>query len=107
MAQNEYLYMLKLVRPALLSEGPTPAEAAIRERHVAYVQGLQSSGVLILAGRVQTEPEQSFGLVIFRAADETAARQVMAADPAVGGGLMTAELFGFPLAFAGSFTAAE
>jgi len=107
MAQNEYLYMLRLVRPALLSEGPTPAEAAIRDRHVRYVEGLKTSGALILAGRVRTEPERSFGLVIFRAADATEARLVMEADPAVGDGLMTAELFEFPVAFAGSFTAAE
>jgi len=107
MAQNEYLYLLRLVRPALLSEGPTPAEAEIRDRHVRYVRSLKLSGVLILAGRAHTAPEQSFGLVIFRAVDKAAARAVMQADPAVSEGLMTVELFEFPLAFAGSFTAVE
>jgi len=107
MPQNEYLYRVVLVRPAMLSEGPTPEEAAIRERHVAYVGGLQESGDLILAGRVRAEPERTFGLVIFRADDEAAARVIMESDPAVSEGLMTAELFEFPLAFAGSLTAEE
>lgn len=104
MAQSEYLYMLRLVRPELLSEGPTEAEAVVRERHVDYVAGLQAGGELILAGRVHTEPERSFGIVIFRAADEDAARVVMQTDPAVSEGLMTAELYRFPVAFAGKFT---
>ena len=60
---------------------------------------------LILAGRVHAEPERSFGIVIFRADDEAAAQAMMQADPAVNEGLMTAELYEFPLAFAGEFTA--
>jgi uncharacterized protein YciI len=104
MAQGEYLYMLRVTRPGVLSEGPTEAEAAARERHFDYVRGLKEAGALILAGRTQAEPERSVGLVIFRADDAEAARAIMEADPAVAEGIMTAELFGFPVAFAGDFT---
>jgi uncharacterized protein YciI len=104
MADSEFLYILRLVRPALLEQGPTEQEAATRQRHVEYVAGLEQSGELILAGRVHTEPDRSFGLVIFRAADMDAARAVMEGDPAVSEGLMTAELFEFPVAFAGRFS---
>ena len=104
MAQGEYLYMLRVTRPGMLSEGPTEAEAAARERHFEYVRGLKEAGALILAGRTLAEPEQSVGLVIFRADDAAQAQAIMEADPAVAEGIMTAELFEFPVAFAGEFT---
>jgi uncharacterized protein YciI len=104
MEMKEYLYLLRLKRPALLSEGPTAEEAASRQRHVDYVKGLQENGTLILAGRAHTEPERSFGLVVFRALDDSAAQAIMQSDPAVVEGLMTAELFEFPVVFAGRFS---
>ncbi len=44
----------------------------------------------MLAGR--TTDDDPLGLVILRVADEAAARELVEADPAVAGGLMTAEL---------------
>jgi len=104
MPDNEYIYMLRLNRPEMLTEGPTEEEAAIRSRHVDYIQGLLDQVVLVLAGRTQTGDGSSRGLVIFRAEDAAAAQRVMQADPAVAEGLMTAELFPFPVVFEGSFT---
>jgi len=104
MAQNEYIYLLKFNRPALLVEGPTEEEAAIRQRHLDYVKGLKDDGSLILAGRTQTAPEYSVGLVIFRAKDEAAAQRIVQSDPAVALGLMTAELYPFPVIVAGQLS---
>jgi uncharacterized protein YciI len=39
--------------------------------------------------------EKTFGIAIFQAADENAAREFMNADPAVMAGVMTAELHPF------------
>lgn len=104
MHKTEYLYTLKPVRPAMLAGGMTEQEAASRQRHLDYIGGLAESGALILAGRTQAEPEHSLGLVVFHAEDEDTARRVMESDPAVAEGLMTAELFPFPVAFKGRLT---
>ena len=42
--------------------------------------------------------DKTFGIAIFEAADEDAARKFMQEDPAVAGGLMTAELHPFAVA---------
>ncbi len=97
---RQYLYRLHLTRPALLTDGPTAAEQATLGRHFAYLQELKASGSLILAGRTLTTGPETFGIAVFEAADETAARAIMNADPAVTEGLMTAELFPYRVAVA-------
>ena len=52
----------------------------------------------ILAGRTQEPGDKTFGIAIFEAKDEAAARTFMESDPAVAGGLMTAKLHPFALA---------
>jgi uncharacterized protein YciI len=96
----QYLYRLSLTRPALLTEGPIAAEQATLGRHLAYLEDLKARGSLILAGRTLTTGPETFGIAIFEAGDETAARRVMNADPAVAEGLMTAELFPYRVAVA-------
>ena len=49
----------------------------------------QNRGQLILAGRTEEPGDKTFGIAIFEALDEAAARALMQADPAVAGGLMT------------------
>ena len=56
------------------------------------------SGQLILAGRTSEPGDKTFGIAIFDAADEDAAGRLMEEDPAVAGGLMTAELHPFAVA---------
>jgi len=58
----------------------------------------QNRGQLILAGRTEEPGDKTFGIAIFEALDEAAARAFMQADPAVAGGLMTAELHPFAVA---------
>jgi uncharacterized protein YciI len=53
---------------------------------------------LILAGRTSEPGDKTFGIAIFEANDEAAARKFMESDPAVVAGLMTAELHPFAVA---------
>jgi len=95
----EFLYMLRPTRLAMLTDGPTDAEAAVLSRHAAYVEGLAKRGVVEFGGRTQTADESTFGLVVFHADSEEAARGIMRDDPAVRDGVMTASLFPYRIAF--------
>jgi uncharacterized protein YciI len=92
---QEFLYRLQLVRGDMLRTGPTDAEQAVVAEHFAYLQGLNTQGVIILVGRTLTVDENTMGLTIFRAESEDAARQIMDGDPAVKKGVMTATLYPF------------
>ena len=69
--------------------------------HVAYLRELTERGVVQLAGRTLNTDESSFGIVIFQAESEDAARKIMDEDPAVRKGVMEAALFPYRIAFAG------
>jgi uncharacterized protein YciI len=75
----QYPYRIQPTRPAMLRL--TPEEDAIISQHFAYLQNLTAQGI-----------------VIFNAADDSAARAVMNGDPAVRQGVMRAELFPFRIA---------
>jgi uncharacterized protein len=94
---REFLYRIQPTRPALLIEGPTPAERDALGAHRAYLDRLAAAGVVLLFGRTQTTDAATFGIVIFRAASLDEARQVMADDPAVHASVMRAEVFPFHL----------
>lgn len=95
---NEYLYLLRPVRLGLVTEGPTPEEAAIVARHFAYLQDLTERGVMVLVGRTQNNDADTLGLAIFRAESDAAAEAIMRADPAVQNGVMTARLYPYKIA---------
>ena len=97
-ATAQFLYRLRPTRPALLIEGPTFAECDTLAEHLAYLDELSDRGIVILAGRTQNADESAFGIVILQAESEEAARTVMAEDPAVRDGVMTAELFPYRVA---------
>ena len=94
----EYLYRIQPTRLGMLTDGPTPEEAARVSEHFAYLKGLVDEGLVILAGRTLTADEDSFGIVIYRAEDESAARRIMEDDPAVRAGVMRATLFPYRIA---------
>jgi uncharacterized protein YciI len=71
---------------------------AALERHFTRFQDAAKSGQLILAGRTSEPGDKTFGIAIFEAPDEDTARKFMQQDPAVAGGLMTAELHPFAVA---------
>ena len=95
---NQYLYRIQPTRPAMLSEGPTPEEAAAVGAHFGYLQDLVDVGRVLMAGRTLTTDEHSFGIVIFEASSEEAAQALVNADPAVKAKVMRAELFPYRVA---------
>jgi uncharacterized protein YciI len=68
----------------------TAEEKTAWAEHFGRLQGLLAEGQLILAG--PTLGTVNTGVAIFEAPDEEAARQVMAADPAISGGYARGEL---------------
>ena len=95
---TQYLYKIQPTRPEMLTDGPTPEEEAIVSDNFAYLKGLTEQGIVILAGRTLNTDESSFGIVIFEAESEEAARKVMNNDPAIQQGVMRAELFPYRIA---------
>lgn len=94
----QWLYRLRPTRPDMLAAGPTEDEQRIVGAHFERLQALAADGVVQLAGRTLTDDETTFGVVILTAPDEATARLLMASDPAVAGGVMSAELFPFRIA---------
>ena len=95
---KQFLYLLKPARLGMVTEGPTPTESEAVSRHFAYLTDLTNKGVMILVGRTQNNDESTLGIAIFEAGDESAARNIMENDPAVKGGVMTAELYPYQIA---------
>jgi uncharacterized protein len=95
---KQFIYVLKLVPRLYADSAWTKEDTAALERHFARFQEATKSGQLILAGRTSEPGDKTFGIAIFEAPDEDAARKFMQEDPAVVGGLMTAELHPFAVA---------
>lgn len=103
MSQREpFLYVLRPTRPQMLTEGPTEREAEVVGAHLRHLQALGDRGVVRLAGRTVDTGADTFGLVVFEADSAAAARELMAADPAVAAGLMVAQLYPFRVAVTGA-----
>ena len=90
---SQYLYRIQATRLEMVTRGPTDEEASILSDHVNYLEGLTRQGVVLVFGRTQNNDSSTFGIVIFRAESEDAARSIMNNDPAVKKGIMRAELF--------------
>ncbi len=84
----EFLYLIHPLRHGFF-EDPTPEENAVMEEHYQYLKNGVETGSVLLAGPCLDE---TFGLVILRAADEATARAFMFADPSVRKNVMMAEL---------------
>ena len=95
---SEWLYRIVPTRPEMVS-APTAEESDIVAAHFEYLVALRDRGVLILAGRTQEE-RGTFGITIFEADDERAARAVMDADPGVSRGVFAATLHPYAVAVA-------
>lgn len=95
---KQWLYVLRLP-PRLHDDAAwTDADKAAVGRHFAQLQAATKEGRVILAGRTAEPGAKTFGLVIFEAPDEAAARAFMTSDPAVVAGVMTAELHPYQVA---------
>ena len=95
---QQFVYMLR-VAPHLHDEAKwSDKDKAATSRHFERLKKATADGKVILAGR-STEPmDKTFGLVVFEAENEKAARAFMEADPAVVAGVMTATLHPYAVA---------
>lgn len=82
----------------MLTDGATDADAARIGEHFRYLQALMQQGIVIVAGRTLNKDDECFGIVIFRADSEEAARSIMENDPAVSNGVMSSRLFPYRVA---------
>jgi uncharacterized protein len=95
---KQFIYVLRLV-PRLYSDSAwTQEDKMALSRHFARFKHAIETGELILAGRTSEPGDKTFGIAIFEAKGEEAARKFMESDPAVVAGLMTAELHPFSIA---------
>jgi len=95
---KQFIYVLRLVPRLHADSAWTKEDNVALGRHFTRFQDAAKSGQLILAGRTSEPGDKTFGIAIFEAPDENAARKFMQEDPAVAGGLMTAELHPFAVA---------
>jgi uncharacterized protein YciI len=87
------------VAPHLQDESKwSDSDKAATGRHFQRLQQAAAKGQVILAGRSSEPLDQTFGLVIFEADSEAAARAFMEGDPAVQAGVMTATLHPYAVA---------
>ncbi len=91
--QGIFAYTLHPTRLAMLTEGATPEERALAAAHWAYSQRLLTDGLLVFGGRTLVATVDSFALVVVRAPSLEAAQAMVAADPAVQGGVFRATVY--------------
>ena len=89
---KEYLYIIRPARLEMLTAGATADEQRLVGEHFAYLKGLVDAGTGQLVGRTMITDERCMGLMIFRAESDTAAQEILAADPAVQGGVFLGEV---------------
>ena len=96
--RGQYVYVLA-VAPRYQEEASwKDAENAVLTHHFERLVQAAKSGQVILAGRTMESLDKTFGLVIFEADSEAAAREFMQSDPAVVAGLMNATLHPYAVA---------
>ena len=84
----EYLYLIHPFRDGFFEE-PTPEDNLIMEEHFQYLKQGASAGTVLLAGPCL---DNTFGIVVFQADNDEAARSFMFKDPSVRKNVMMAEL---------------
>ena len=84
----EWVYMIRAARDGF-RDAPSDEEMAVMSDHFQYLRGLLDNDTLVMAGPAL---DASFGIVVFEAADEAKAREIMNADPSVQAGVMNATL---------------
>ena len=95
---KQFIYVLHLAPRLYADASWTDEDRKVLQRHFVRFQEAIKAGKLILAGRTSESGDKTFGIAMFEAKDEAAARKFMEEDPAVAVGLMTAELHPFTVA---------
>jgi uncharacterized protein YciI len=84
----EYLYLTHPLRDGFF-EQTTPEEDIIMEEHFQYLKRATDAGIVLLAGPCL---DNTFGITVFTARNDEAARSFMLNDPSVLKNVMMAEL---------------
>lgn len=92
---KQFIYVLHLVPRLYADTAWTKEDEAVIEKHINNFKEATKRGQCILVGRTMEPGDRTFGIAVFEATDEATARAFMQSDPAVAGGLMTAELHPF------------
>jgi uncharacterized protein YciI len=95
---QQFVAVLRLVPRLHVQSAWTLADEQAVGRHFRRLQEGAAAGNVILAGRTQEPLEETFGLIVFEAADPAAARTWAEADPAVAAGVMTVEVHPYQVA---------
>jgi uncharacterized protein len=93
-----YLYVLRLIARLRSEAAWTDGDRATVSAHFQYLSKATEAGNVILAGRTDESFDKTFGLVIYEAESEEAARAFMESDPVVAAGVMTATLHPYSIA---------
>ena len=95
---KQFVYVLRPVPRLHDDQAWTDDDKKTVGVHFAHLKAATAEGKVVLAGRTLEPGNKTFGLVIFEAADEVAARTFMHSDPAIIGKIMTAELHPYAIA---------
>ena len=95
---KQFIYVLRVAPKYHDEKSWQEADNAAVSSHFKRLQEAVARGQVILAGRTTEALDQTFGIVIFEAASEEAARRFMETDPAVEAGVMTATLHPYAVA---------
>jgi len=71
---KQFIYVLHLVPRLYDDKAWTAEDKAAVGRHLANFKAAVQSGQLVLAGRTMESGDKTFGIALFEAADEVAAR---------------------------------
>ena len=96
--RQQYIYVLHLTPHMHEANAWTDRENGVIGRHFERLANATDTGQVILAGRTSEALDKTFGLVIFEAEDEEAARLFMQSDPAVVANIMSATLHRYSVA---------
>jgi uncharacterized protein len=84
----EFIYLTHPIRDGFF-EKPTPLEVAVMEEHFQYLKLATENGQIVLAGPCL---DDTFGIVVFHAEDDTSAQAFMFSDPSIKKNVMMSEL---------------
>ena len=96
--RQTFIYILRVTPGFHEARNWTDKETTVIARHFERLAKATESGQVILAGRSNEALAETFGVVIFEAADAEAARRFMETDPSVASGLMSATLHPYAVA---------
>ena len=94
----QFVYVLRVASAYHDQAAWTDVVKSVVGRHFARLKQATQAGQVIMAGRSEEALDKTFGLVVFEAENEAAARQFMQTDPAVEAGVMTATLHPYVVA---------